>query len=164
MRVCVYIYIFRRLCTGVLISPQPDQEGNKPKLLSEWREFPSAPCFAEKKNLVTDRVSMLLKSRAFLTCFRVCFLPGLAKDLSAPRQCVLPVFLPVNKAAVSRSLGGCRRLYLLKSIVNQEPIFSGAKLVNHMEKQTVLRKYYLTPNLNSLSQEDTLKCLKKMLQ
>jgi len=31
------------------------------------------------------RVSMLLKSRAFLTCFRACFLPGRAKDLSAPR-------------------------------------------------------------------------------
>jgi len=33
--------------------------------LSEWREFPLAPCLAggEKKNL-TARVSMLLKSRA----------------------------------------------------------------------------------------------------
>jgi len=31
--------------------------------LSEWREFPSAPCLAEKKNLMTARVSMLLKSR-----------------------------------------------------------------------------------------------------
>jgi len=28
---------------------------------------------------------MLLKSRASLTCFRTCFLPGRAKDLSAPR-------------------------------------------------------------------------------
>jgi len=32
--------------------------------LSEWREFPSAPCLAGKKNLMTARVSMLLKSRA----------------------------------------------------------------------------------------------------
>jgi len=32
--------------------------------LSEWREFPSALCLAEKKNLMTARVSMLLKSRA----------------------------------------------------------------------------------------------------
>jgi len=31
------------------------------------------------------RVSILLKSRAFLTCFRACFLPGRAKDLSVPR-------------------------------------------------------------------------------
>ena len=53
--------------------------------LSEWREFPSAPCFAGKKKLMTAHVSMLLKSRASLTCFRVCFLPGRAKDLSAPR-------------------------------------------------------------------------------
>jgi len=32
--------------------------------LSEWREFPSAPCLAGKKSLMTARVSMLLKSRA----------------------------------------------------------------------------------------------------
>ena len=50
----------------------------------EWREFPSAPCLAEKeKNLITDRVAMLLKSRTSLTCFRACILPGRAKDLSA---------------------------------------------------------------------------------
>jgi len=53
--------------------------------LSEWREFPSAPCLAEKKNLMTARVSMLLKSRPSLTFFRACFLPGRAKNLSAPR-------------------------------------------------------------------------------
>ena len=52
--------------------------------LSEWRKFPSAPCLAEKRNL-TARVSMLLKSRGSLTCFRACFLSGQAKDLSAPR-------------------------------------------------------------------------------
>jgi len=58
--------------------------------LSEWREFPSAPCLAGKnKNLMTARVSMLLKSRASLACFRVCFLPGRAKDLSAPRYTVI---------------------------------------------------------------------------
>ena len=38
-----------------------------------------------EKNLMTARASMLLKSHAFLTCFRACFLPGRAKDLSAPR-------------------------------------------------------------------------------
>jgi len=52
--------------------------------LSEWREFLSEPCLAEKKNL-TARVSMLLKSRATLTYLQACFLPGRAKDLSAPR-------------------------------------------------------------------------------
>jgi len=34
---------------------------------------------------MTARVSVLLKSRASLTCFRACFLPGRAKDLSALR-------------------------------------------------------------------------------
>jgi hypothetical protein len=33
---------------------------------------------------MTARVSMLLKSRASLTCFRARFLPGRAKDLSTP--------------------------------------------------------------------------------
>jgi len=53
--------------------------------LSEWREFSSAPCLAGEKNLMTARVSMMLKSRAPLTCFRACFRPGRAKDLSALR-------------------------------------------------------------------------------
>jgi hypothetical protein len=53
--------------------------------LSELREFPSAPCFAGKRSLITARVSKLLKSRTYLTCFRACFLPGRAKDLSALR-------------------------------------------------------------------------------
>ena len=35
--------------TGVLINPQPDQEGKHLMVLSEWREFPSAPCLAGKK-------------------------------------------------------------------------------------------------------------------
>ena len=53
--------------------------------VSEWREFPSAPCLAGKKILMTAHVSMLLKSRASLTCFQACFHPGRAKDLSAPQ-------------------------------------------------------------------------------
>jgi hypothetical protein len=44
--------------------------------------FGFLPC--RKKNSMTARVSMLLKSRASLTCYRACFLPGRAKDLSAP--------------------------------------------------------------------------------
>ena len=47
--------------------------------LSEWREFPSAPCIAGKKNLMTASVSMLLKSRVSLTCLWACFLPGRTK-------------------------------------------------------------------------------------
>ena len=39
--------------------------------------FGALPCRGEK-NLMTARVSMLLKSRASLTCFRACFLPGRA--------------------------------------------------------------------------------------
>ena len=46
--------------------------------------FGALPCRG-KKNLMTARVSMLLKSHASLTRFRPCLLPGRAKDLSAPR-------------------------------------------------------------------------------
>ena len=35
--------------TRVLISPQTDQEEDKPMFLSEWREFPSASCHAGKE-------------------------------------------------------------------------------------------------------------------
>jgi len=48
-----------------------------------WISFGVLPC--RKRNLVTVRDSMLLKSHTSLTCFRACFLPGRVKDLSAPR-------------------------------------------------------------------------------
>ena len=48
-----------------------------------WMSFGALPC--RKKKLMIARVSMLLKSRATPTCFRACFLPGRAKDLSAAR-------------------------------------------------------------------------------
>jgi len=44
--VCISLVILTY--TGVVISPLPDQEGNKLMFLSEWREFPSAP-FAGKE-------------------------------------------------------------------------------------------------------------------
>ena len=40
-----------------------------------WISFGALPC-RKKKKLMTARVSMLSKSRASLTCFRACFLPG----------------------------------------------------------------------------------------
>jgi len=64
--------------------------------LSEWREFPSAPCLAKKKILLTARVSMLLKSRTSLTCFRACFLPGRVKDLSAPQYVYIYIYMCVQ--------------------------------------------------------------------
>ena len=48
-----------------------------------WISFGDLPC--RKTNLMTAHVSMLLKSRASLTCFGACFLPGRAKDLPATR-------------------------------------------------------------------------------
>ena len=48
-----YVYCTVHL-TGVLIRPYPDQEGNKLMFLSEWREFPPAPCLAGKKKKLDD--------------------------------------------------------------------------------------------------------------
>jgi len=82
----------------MLISPSPDQIENKPIFLSEWREFPSAPCLAgKKKKKITARISMSLKSRASLTCFRACFLPGRAKDLSATGTKEVHLFTIFNR-------------------------------------------------------------------
>jgi len=63
---------------------RPGRKQAKVSVRMAWVSFGALPC-REKKNLMTARVSMLLKSRASLTCFRACFLPGRAKDLSAPR-------------------------------------------------------------------------------
>ena len=44
---------------------------------------------------------MLLTSRASLTCFRACFLPGWAKDLSAPRYNFM--YLKINLEVTNES-------------------------------------------------------------
>ena len=78
------------------ISPVPGKYRDAGKSLTRPRRKQANVCqngvnflrllaLQEKKNLLTARVSMLLKSRASLTCFRACFLPGRVKDLSAPR-------------------------------------------------------------------------------
>jgi len=71
--------------TGVLISPEADQEGNKLMFLSELREFPSALCLARKKTSWLFTTPCCWNRARRLTCFRTFFLPGRAKDLSAPR-------------------------------------------------------------------------------
>ena len=43
-------------------------------VMSEWREFPSAPCLAKKKKFMTARVCMLLRSRKSLDMLPSLFL------------------------------------------------------------------------------------------
>jgi len=84
-------YFLEILCTlrlillvaGVLINPWPDKEGNKPMFLSEWCEFPSAPCLAGK-NEVDDSSRLDVVEIVRVPDLLTCFLPGRAKDLSAP--------------------------------------------------------------------------------
>ena len=70
-----------------------------------WISFRALPC--RKNNLMTARVSMLLKSRVSLTCFRACFLADRAKDLSVPLYYSLPLSidrLHENRKSESRKL------------------------------------------------------------
>ena len=62
---------------------QPGRKQSNVSVRMASISFCALPC--RKINLMTARVSMLLKSRASLTCFRACLLPGRAKDVSAPR-------------------------------------------------------------------------------
>jgi len=45
--------------TGVLINPYSDQEENKLMFLSEWLEFPSVLCLAEKKVNDSSRLDVV---------------------------------------------------------------------------------------------------------
>ena len=66
--------------TAVLIIPSPDQEVNKLIFLSEWREFPLAPCLARGKKLDDSSCLDVVEIARVLD-----MLPGRVKDLSAPR-------------------------------------------------------------------------------
>jgi len=79
-----------------------------------WISFGALPCRGGK-NLMTGRVSMLLKSRASLTCFRAFLLPGRAKDLSAPQYLFLHYFF----CLVTAGLGAGE---YLETIFNPGPI------------------------------------------
>jgi len=57
-----------------------------------WISFSTLP--RRKRNLMTAHVSILLKSHVSLTCFQDCFLPGRAKDLSAPRYMLSKIYWP----------------------------------------------------------------------
>jgi len=89
--------------------------------LQEWREFPFCALACRKINLMTASVSMLLKSRASLKCFRACFLPGRAKDLSAPVVSLfqLPAF------ATAQSCGRLRNIpcTIYSAICDTENVF-----------------------------------------
>ena len=69
--------------------------------VSEWREFPSAPCLAGKKNLMTARVSMLLKSCAspHMLPFSLC-----NKKRLAIRHMNSPIF-PTTPSVPSYDIG-----------------------------------------------------------
>jgi len=62
---------------------RPGRKQANVSLRMAWISLGALPC--RKRNLMTAHFSILLKSRASLTCFWSCFRPGRAKDLSAPR-------------------------------------------------------------------------------
>ena len=79
-----YIAIWQWLYRGADKSlARPGRKQANVSVRMAWISFGALPC--RKRNLMAARVAMLLISRASLTCFRACFLPGRAKDLLAPR-------------------------------------------------------------------------------
>jgi len=55
--------------------------------LAEKGEFPSAPCLSGGGGRIDDSPRLdVVEIARILTCFRARFLPGRAKDPSAPRQ------------------------------------------------------------------------------
>ena len=91
-----------------------------------WISFRAMSC--RKKNLMSARVSMLLKSRASLTCFWACFLPGRAKDLSAPRYQTVTVRCTCLPSA------RCAPLLVL---TKHRHIFHSGHLDNHQQSHHV---------------------------
>ena len=99
--------------------------------LSEWREFPSAPCLAGgKKNLMAARVSMMLKSRASpnMLLFSLCNKKRLAiRHVNRP---LFPTTLSIPSYDIGKSVG--LRTY-------QHP---------HVE-MTVLKVHLLLPSIHA---------------
>jgi len=115
--------------------------------LSEWREFPSAPCLAgEKKNLLTARVSMLLKSRASpdMLPFSLCNKKRLAIwHMNRP---LFPTTLSILSYDNGKYFGLRTYQYPLISIKYSEYV-SVTKVVHHEKR---LRRFIL-PSVASLS-------------
>ena len=98
-KTCARIYLKSRITPAVEIIYKRMYRGADKSLARPGRKqanvsvrmasisFGALTC-RKKKNLMTARVSMLLKSRASLTCFRAFFLPGRTKNLHAPRVCM----------------------------------------------------------------------------
>ena len=57
--------------------------------LSEWREFPSAPCLVGEKKFDDSSHLDVVEITRVPDMFPSCFLPGRAKDLSAPRYTLI---------------------------------------------------------------------------
>jgi len=62
---------------------------------------------------MTARVSMLMKSRASLTCFRARFLPGRAKDLTAPRDIYIYIYIYIHTHTHTQTAGRQRSNFQL---------------------------------------------------
>ena len=73
--------------------------------LSEWREFPAAPCLAGEKNLMTARASIVLKSRASpdMLPFSLCNKKSLAiRHMNRP---LFPMTLSIPSYDIRKQVG-----------------------------------------------------------
>ena len=77
---------------------RPGRKQTNVSVRMAWISFGVLPC--RKTNLMTAHISMLLKSRASVTCFRVCFLPGWANDLAASPYYKCVFHIPDKKQTI----------------------------------------------------------------
>ena len=70
--------------TGTLVSPQPDQEGNKLGIMSGTRAVSTTSRREMSKSFLFLQGKAPKEIHVILTETLACFLPGRAKDLSAP--------------------------------------------------------------------------------
>jgi len=75
-------------CTGVLISPYPDQEGNKLGSMSGSRAISTTSRRELSSSFFFLQGKVPKEIHAILTETLACFLLGRVKDLSAPLYCV----------------------------------------------------------------------------
>ena len=95
-----------------------------------WISLGALPC--RKINLMTARVSIFFKSRASLTCFRACFFPGRAKDLSAP-----PVYGASSQKTEIDIFNFCGSSVLVPSVLENFLMFwpnCGPRVMNSFER------------------------------
>jgi len=114
---------------------RPGRKQDNVSVRMAWISFGTLLCRGGGETK-TARISMLLKSRASLTCFRACFLPVRAKDLSAPR--VQSIYQP-TKAGNKIQFITNKPLHVSAPVCHPQGVFRTRKRKTNMLIQVLHR-------------------------